>query len=388
MTPDAAATDVVRRLRFSGPAVDPQVADRRVLRGGTPWLRPPPRLALDLSGRGLPLLAALSPPARPTLSKLLDRFVDAQLVWSDCFILGSLYQNSYFASGDYHARAIAALPPEALPRRLSGLELTAAGPAIREAALADPVEVAERCLFATPHEPHHWGLWLTSSLVTLEYFRRRRGRYDRLLVHLNHPNMRSMLGFMGLGADDVLEHDVFRPHRFRCIDVPRTPAMDFHVYPEEQALFRDLATRHGEGTPARRIFVARRGRSQGGYRPLVNEAELVVAMEAAGFLVVEPELLSTAAQMGLFAQAEVVVGLGGGSMFNAVFCRPGTRLVSIEATPIFLDRHCNLFASLGLDYGIVLGAQENTVDGTAGPHGPWRLDVQAMLPALTRFLRA
>src|SRR6266852_1087706 len=77
----------------------------RVSPTAAPWRLPPPRLLLDLSGRARPL-QDLTRQDRTTVPRLLDRFEDAHLVWSDCFLLGSLFQNSHAASRDTHPRLL------------------------------------------------------------------------------------------------------------------------------------------------------------------------------------------------------------------------------------------------------------------------------------------
>ncbi len=330
-------------------------------------------------GEALPL-RMLDTAERLTVPKVLDRFEDAGLVWSDCFILGDLFQNSYYATGEYHARNLATRDRESLAGRTAGIAILDDGLAISEQALADAQYIPGRTMFATPHEPHHWGLFLVSSLPALEWFRNSGVSYDNLFVHLNHPNMRALFNRLDIDPGRVVEHDPLHPYLFESVDLQRTPRMDFHIAPSERALFRTLATGVGDIPPASRIFVSRRSRSRDDHRLLRNEAELIAVFAPLGFTIVEPEQLSAEDQMALFATADVVAGLGGGGMFNAVFCRPGTRLLSFESDPRFVDRHANLFASLSLDYGMILG--------TPAADGSWSIDVRAVLPHIRRFLRA
>jgi hypothetical protein len=373
----------LRLLEFEDGDLHSRVAARRVLHSAAPWVRPSPRLLLDLSGRSLPL-QPLSRQQRLSVPKVLDTFEDAHLVWSDCFILGRLFQNSFAASRDISVRMLAVRDAGSNAQRTAGIVATAQGLAIAEEKLANAIDIPARVLFATPHEPHHWGLWLTASMVAIDCFRRNRPCYEKLFLHANHPNMQAMVEMMGIGEGEVIRHDVTRTYHFRSVDLLRTPRNDFHVYPDEHAIFRALAEAHGEGPPATRIFVSRRSRSRAGYRPLCNEDALIAALQPLGFTTIEPELLPVRVQMRLFAEAEAVVGLGGGGMFNAVFCKPGTKLLDIESTPRFLDRHANLFASLGLDYGMIVGAEDMTDPNAL--HRRWHLDIEAAMPHVRRFL--
>jgi hypothetical protein len=373
----------LRFLQFDDGRLHPRIAGRRVLRAAMPWQRPPPRLLLDLSGRALPL-ADLIRQERLTVPRLLDRFEDAHLVWSDCFLLGSLFQNSHATSGDTHPGLLTTRDAGSTAHLASGIVATPQGLAVPERKLAGAVEVSGRVLFATAHEPHHWGLWLTGSVIAIDWFRRRRSRYDKLFLHVNHPNMQAMLDMLGIDPRDVIPHDPTRAYHFHTVDLLRTPDMDFHVYPEDHALFSNLAAAHGAGASPRRLFVSRRTRSRGGYRTLRNEDALIAALVPLGFTAIEPEFLPLPEQMRAFAEAEAIIGLGGGSMFNAVFCKPGTKVLDIESTPVNMDRHANLFASLGLDYGMIIGAEDQAVP--APSHPSWTLDLAAAMPRIREFL--
>ncbi|MSP88866.1 MAG: DUF563 domain-containing protein [Alphaproteobacteria bacterium] len=76
--------------------------------------------------------------------------------------------------------------------------------------------------------------------------------------------------------------------------------------------------------PRRRLFVGRRDAS---HRKLVNEDAVFAALEPLGFERADPNRLSFADQISMFAQARVVVGVQGAALANCMFCSPGTPLV-------------------------------------------------------------
>jgi capsular polysaccharide biosynthesis protein len=132
------------------------------------------------------------------------------------------------------------------------------------------------------------------------------------------------------------------------------------------------------GTPEK-IFISRltRTRKHGAYRGLNNEEALIEVLHRIGFVAVEPEQLPLEAQVALFRNARSIVGLGGAAMVNTAFCRPGTRVVTIESTLGFIDGHTNIFGSLGLDYGVILGDEDRTDQRPV--QWRWRLDVPRAL---------
>jgi capsular polysaccharide biosynthesis protein len=123
-----------------------------------------------------------------------------------------------------------------------------------------------------------------------------------------------------------------------------------------------------------------------GYRVLRNEAALIEALAGIGFVAIEPASLPFEKQVRAFADASVVVGLGGAGMFNVAFCRERTKVVTIEASEAFITGHTGLFASLELPYGVIYGRQDDRDDGRSNPHLPWSVDVERAVAAVRDFL--
>ena len=76
----------------------------------------------------------------------------------------------------------------------------------------------------------------------------------------------------------------------------------------------------------KRIYVSRANTN---HRRIANENEVVKALSARGFAVVEPQDLSLADQSRVFAEAEVIVMPLGSAMANTVYCKPGTKIIEI-----------------------------------------------------------
>ena len=165
-------------------------------------------------------------------------------------------------------------------------------------------------------------------------------------------------------------------------------AIDLTVDDAARALFTSIVNRcaaYKPGQSAKRLLVARRSiTAKHGIRRLLNEDELIEKFSAHGFITVEPERLRFEEQVALFNQADAVVGLGGAAMFNTVFCRPQTKVVSIEGTSAFALNHARLFASLDHDYAFVFGDADPAQP--AYPHGSWVVDVDAALRTILDFV--
>lgn len=84
-------------------------------------------------------------------------------------------------------------------------------------------------------------------------------------------------------------------------------------------------------TPAR-VFAVRRGfyNPAAPYRVCMNEDRLAeIAAQRHGFAAVAAETLSWREQAALFHRADIVLGLAGSGLHNAIFARPGSRLASL-----------------------------------------------------------
>ena len=84
--------------------------------------------------------------------------------------------------------------------------------------------------------------------------------------------------------------------------------------------------------PWRRVFLSRNDRP---YRNIVNEAEVIAALQPYGFEVVVGANLSIPEQAKLFGETEMLVGVLGGGWTNTMFMAPGT--VCLELTQIEAD---------------------------------------------------
>lgn len=349
------------------------------------WRKPWPSVLLDLSGQAFDP-ARLNAGDRPSHARRLECLRSVHLIWSNFFVADGCVSTIYDGNARDAVRQVVA--HEELSRYI-GVIRHGEDFVVSQARLRDARHVAGPVLFATSDEPHNWGLWLLYVLPAVVHFTRNRHLYRKLFVFATHPNMRALLTLLGVRDDEVILHDCGTAYWFEEIHVFRQSMRDCYVSPaarELHAQLRDaIVARHGP-SPARKLYVARlrRTRELNAYRGLLNEQALADRLSALGYLVIEPEFLAVEEQIRLFAGAERIVAIGGAGLFNAVFCRPGARLLDIESTPLFLDAHSNVFAGAGLEYGLVIG-REDTADSSLA-HRRWTLDLDAAMPAVAAFM--
>jgi len=237
------------------------------------------------------------------------------------------------------------------------------------------IDVSGSVYFATPVEPLNWAAWVFHGLPAAFDFAQNRPA-ERYLSYIDLDWLREV----GIPDDALVRHELARTYRcssvvfrrYSQIDVDPT-AMDREIY---ERVGRKLAGPRAVA-PNRRVFISRRSASG---RILLNENELIDALAARGFEIVETELLSFVDKVRLFRDAELVVGLGGSGMFNVAFCRPGTRVVSIEGGNAIAHITSRFIGALGHRYGYILGKPEPTDPEPI--HKRWTIDVQRAVAAI------
>jgi capsular polysaccharide biosynthesis protein len=253
------------------------------------------------------------------------------------------------------------------------------------------LDTAERIdapvFLGTPDERDNWGMWLMFAVPSLQEFRAQNGIGAKYLSYAGAAWQRALLTTLGLDPTDLIAQDNKRVYACREVSLIRHSHRDLVVTDDDRAVFASVNQRLAPTVqvPAHeKIFVSRLSRTkQGGYRGLVNEEELIAALERLGFVAIEPDLMPFAEQVATFNNARVVVGLGGAAMFNTVFCRPGTRVVTIESTTVFADGHSTMFASSGLEWAVIFGDEDRTDPRPVQRR--WHLDVAAAVQQVAQF---
>lgn len=234
-------------------------------------------------------------------------------------------------------------------------------------------------------EPSNYGSFLFRILPKLVALPQYAWPDARILAPIPSASCHDYMTLAGLPAHRILRQD---PNVIYDCDQVLMPCLrnnQAFLDPESQALYRALQARCRTGETGRRLYVSRAGHSGrgGSSRILVNEAELIDALRRLDFHIVEPEAMSARDQIALFASADLVVGPAGSAMFNAVFCRPGTRLIDIESEPFWIHAHACLFTSCQLDFGIFCGRVDPT--DPAPVHRRWTVNIPALLNRIERM---
>ena len=368
-------------LCFDGPPLASGVVHEEP---GIRFVKQAPGMVRDQSGRHT--MPDLNVGPFKSLSRRIDCLRDVHLVWYDMFIrLGDGGCCTTFDSNPAsYVAHVASYPGLAA---LVGLRHKDGALALDRIRLQAAQSIPGPVLFATVDEPNTWGGWLIHVLPAVLHYLAHRKHYRALMVSAEQPSMRALLRLLGITEAELILHDRSRAYRFEEVHILRQLCHNFVVFPETRDVLARLVHTVAGGTASPgSIYVSRRRRTveQGAYRALTNEDALIEHLETQGFQIIDPEYLPVEEQIALFGRANRIVGLGGSGLFNCMFARPGTSLVTIDSMTAFLRAHTNMFASCGMRYGIILGEQDQ-----ADPeplHKRWSLDVPAAAQTIAEFM--
>jgi capsular polysaccharide biosynthesis protein len=174
---------------------------------------------------------------------------------------------------------------------------------------------------ASPFSPgyYHWVVEVLPRLFAYES----EAIGARLVVNspLNHWQLES-LELLGFGREDLVElgQDYLQ---LENLYFPAYIGINpYCLHWLRERLFASVAL---EPTP-KRVYISRRLASR---RRLLNESEIESVLRRHGFVIAEPETLSFAQQVQLFAQAEMIVGIHGAGLANIVFAPSGCKVMEI-----------------------------------------------------------
>lgn len=193
------------------------------------------------------------------------------------------------------------------------------------------------------------------------------------------------------GITKIIEHDRQQSYFCKNLILPSQKTRSFFFGEDVKKLFMNTAERISKEVGTRKgelVYVSRisQGKKNPKYRRCINEEELVDALKPLGFSIVEPEAYSIKEQISIFQGVRMVVGPSGAGMFNTVFCPPGTKIVSVEPLPNWFYQHCNMFASMGHDFGFITGG---AIENDEHPiQKSWIADVPVILKRIKEKMSA
>lgn len=202
--------------------------------------------------------------------------------------------------------------------------------------LQDAKVIDDPVLLPTNGWNRAFGHWIYDTLTAIHTFIEpiRSGRL-RVVMPETTAWQRSWLDLLGVPEKAIIEAG-YGYVKARHAIVPSSLSIQNVRYPGPHTValidgLRQLGQSHGPACPY--LYLSRLGRGEASHRTLMNEENLVAALERIGYVAVAPEALTPAEQVALFAQARVILGPVGSAFALSGLAGPGRSVVEILPPP-------------------------------------------------------
>jgi capsular polysaccharide biosynthesis protein len=202
--------------------------------------------------------------------------------------------------------------------------------------LQDAKVIDDPVLLPTNGWNRAFGHWIYDTLTAINTFIEPI-RSGRLRVVMPEPTawQRSWLDLLGVPEKAIIEAG-YGYVKARHAIVPSSLSIQNVRYPGPHTValidgLRQLGQSHGPACSY--LYLSRLGRGEASHRTLVDEENLVAALERIGYVAVAPEALTPAEQVALFAQARVILGPVGSAFALSGLAGPGASIVEILPPP-------------------------------------------------------
>ena len=228
---------------------------------------------------------------------------------------------------------------------------------------------------------YYYGHWMLDTLPRLALLEKSGITWEKLVAPQAARFHRETLQLLGIDTSRlIVERDLhIEAEKLVVPTLPGLPgnppgwACDFL-----RSRFLPLA--RASARSDRRLYISR---ERAKTRHVVNERELLRALEARGFERVLLEDLPFLEQVRVLNEASVVISPHSTGLTNLVFCRPGTSVIEIFSPRYVTACWWNLANQVGLDYGYVIGTGPRS--GGFRVHEDILVDISEVLGLLERM---
>ena len=236
--------------------------------------------------------------------------------------------------------------------------------------------------------PVNYCHWLLDALPRLHALRRLGPRHDVsvAVLPLTAGFQRETLHLCGFDDAQIIELGPMQALQadelLATSDLPDPPHPAFKASAWAVRFLRDRLGGAAVTRGRRRLYVSR---ADSGGRCVLNEAELLRALEPLGFEQVRLTGMTVREQAALFRDAAFIVGPHGAGLANAVFAPRGARLLELFPRTYGMASYYILAAGIGLHYAYLIAG--DVVTNKRPQLHDMRVDVGQVVTACQEMLR-
>ncbi|MGB3514761.1 MAG: tetratricopeptide repeat protein [Microcoleaceae cyanobacterium] len=207
--------------------------------------------------------------------------------------------------------------------------------------------------------------WMVDILPRIEILRRNGINFEQidwfLINSTQQKFQQETLRILGIPEDKIIESDRHPYIQAQTLIVPSfsgylgwLPQWGLEFYRKAflnksiSPLFQDI-NQYPE-----KIYISR---NKAKHRKVINEAEVVKLLSKYGFVTVELENLSVGEQIGLFANAKLIVSPHGSGLTNIIFCTPGSTVIELVSPNYIRHYYWVISQQLGLKHYYLTGEE-------------------------------
>jgi capsular polysaccharide biosynthesis protein len=229
---------------------------------------------------------------------------------------------------------------------------------------------------------YYYGHWMLDTLPRLALLEKSGIGWDQLVVPQATRFQRDTLALLGIDASRLITERDLHIEAAKLV-VPTLPGLPGNPprWACDYLRSRFLPLAPPSARSDRRIYISR---EKAKTRHVLNERELMQALEKRGFEHVLLEDLPFLEQVRLLNESSFVVSPHSTGLTNLVFCRPGTSVIEVFSPRYVTACWWALANEVGLDYGYVLGLGKR--GGAFRVHEDMMVNIPQMLQLLDEML--
>jgi capsular polysaccharide biosynthesis protein len=253
------------------------------------------------------------------------------------------------------------------------------------------VQLDDDVVLLSAMEQGNYGAFLLRVIPKLQLIKKLKLEHIKVIVSVDQKWQLNLLEIFGVSQDRVIPYERSKTYKIRNLIVPSMRTSEFFLDDETREFFQrkafEMEAAAGKVEQHDKLYVSRRSLSlkRPNYRAFVNEDRVIDEMKNLGFFIYEPEMHALADQIRTFAAANFIVGPGGAGMFNTIFSRPGSKVISMEPLPHWVGMHANIFSSMKHEYAFILGGADQDDPSV---QKRWSTNVEVLLETTKDMLHA
>jgi hypothetical protein len=202
------------------------------------------------------------------------------------------------------------------------------------------------------HNYFHWMLHSVPKLWLYKQSKHWPAIKKFILASAHTGYIQQTLAAVGIAPDALVETRKTPHVRFPELFASTTPSRHGHVPKFALDALREFIRPDESCKGPKKVFISR---ATAKIRRVLNEPEVLAALEPLGFEPVVMDKLTVLEQAAVHANAEVIVSPHGANLTNIAWCRPGTRLIEIFAPGFVQICYWRMASHVGMDYSYLLG---------------------------------